>query len=254
LAGIITKIAGVYALIRLVITVFGYNPALQNSLMVLGLLSIVIGALAALPQTNFKRMLAYSSISQVGYIILGLGCATPLAIAGAVFHFFNHATFKALLFTNAAAVEEQIGTSEMENLSGLSAKMPITGTTSAIALLSTAGIPPLSGFWSKFLIIWALWTAQQYFYAAAALLASLLTLAYFLNMQRKLFFGKLQSGLESIKEAKPLVASVALLLSAIIIAVGLLFPLILNNYILPADSTAIASHSLAAMHPRGDLK
>ncbi|MFA5875377.1 MAG: proton-conducting transporter membrane subunit [Candidatus Margulisiibacteriota bacterium] len=254
LAGIITKIAGVYALIRLVISVFGFNPALQNSLMLLGLISIFVGALAAIPQTNFKRMLAYSSISQIGYIILGLGCGSPLAIAGAIFHFFNHATFKALLFTNAAAVEEQTGTSEMENLSGLGAKMPITGTTSVIALLSTAGIPPLSGFWSKFIIIWALWGAQQYFYAAAALLASLLTLAYFLNMQRKLFFGKLQNGLENIKEAKPLISFVAVLLAAIIIAVGLLFPLVLNRYILPANPTVIAVSNLTGISHTGELK
>jgi len=105
-----------------------------------GALSIVIGAFAALGQTNFKRMLAYSSISQVGYIILALGCGTKLALAGAAFHLFNHAIFKSLLFVNAASVENRLGTVDMDKMGGLSSRMPVTGTTSVVALLSTAGI------------------------------------------------------------------------------------------------------------------
>ena len=111
----------------------------------------------ALVQKDFKRMLAYSSISQIGYIILSLGTGTALGIAGAVFHLFNHAIFKAGLFANAAAVEEVTGTRDMDRLGGLSSKMPVTGFTSLVSSLSTAGIPPLSGFWSKLVIDSALW-------------------------------------------------------------------------------------------------
>ena len=226
LAGIITKVSGVYVLMRLVISVFGLMPDLQNLLMFVGALSIVVGALAALTQSNFKRMLAYSSISQVGYIILALGCQTPLALFGAAFHIFNHATFKSLLFVNAAAVEKQTGTLDIDKMGGLSSKMPVTGASSVIAVLSTAGIPPLSGFWSKLIIILALWNSGKFAYATIALLASILTLAYFLTLQRKVFFGKIAHGLENIKEVELGLVIPQVILAVLIIGVGLIFPLV----------------------------
>lgn len=236
LAGIVTKISGVYILIRLMLSVFGFSAPLQNILMLAGIASILVGALAALVQSNFKRMLAYSSISQVGYIILGLGCGTPLAIAGAVLHFFNHATFKALLFTNAAALEQRLDSVDMDNMGGVAQKMPITGFTSVIAFLSTAGIPPLSGFWSKFMIVLALWTAGNHLFASIALLASILTAAYFLSMQRRVFFGKINPNLGSIKEATLGLTIPMLLLSAIIIGIGLCFPFVIGKFVLAFGS------------------
>ena len=228
LAGIVTKVAGVYTIMRLVVSIFN-SRIMNNVLMILGIISIVVGALAAIGQKDFKRMLAYSSISQVGYIILGIGIGSYPALIGAILHFFNHATFKSLLFVNSATVEKQTGTRDIDKLGGMSSKMPITGWTSVIAFLSTAGIPPLSGFWSKFIIILACWLAGPQFqvYAIIALLASLLTLAYFLILQRKVFFGKLAAGLEDIKEGNFLASLPAIILSAIIVAVGLLFPLLL---------------------------
>jgi multicomponent Na+:H+ antiporter subunit D len=236
LAGIVTKTTGIYTLLRLVTSVFGFTPQVQTVLLFVGALSIVVGALAALGQKDFKRMLAFSSISQMGYIILSLGTGTPLGIAGAVFHLFNHAIFKTQLFVNAAAVEEQTGTRDMDRMGGLSARMPVTGTTSIIAFLSTAGIPPLSGFWSKLIIIIALWTAGYYFYAVVAVLASLITLAYFLSMQRKVFFGKLVEEFKDIKEANAGILVPAVILALITVAVGIFFPYILNTFILPIRS------------------
>jgi len=227
LAGIVTKVAGVYVVIRLEGSVFAGLAAPGRAFMILGALSIVVGAFAAIGQKNMKRMLAYSSISQVGYIILAAGLGTPLALIGALLHFFNHATFKSLLFVNAASVEEQCGTSDMENLGGLSEKMKITGWTSVIGFLSTAGIPPLSGFWSKLLIIMALAAAGQWFYAALALLASIVTLGYFLVLQHKVFFGLLREGLEEIRESRISLSSVSIALAALTIAVGVLFPVAL---------------------------
>jgi multicomponent Na+:H+ antiporter subunit D len=228
LAGIITKVAGVYTIFTLFDRVFSRQPLIGTVLMVLGSVSIVAGALAALGQKDFKRMLAYSSISQVGYIILGIGIGTPLAFLGAILHFFNHATFKSLLFVNAAAVEVQTGTRNMDELGGLAGRMPITGGSSAVAFLSAAGIPPLSGFWSKLLIIVAAWNAALYGYAVIALLASLLTLAYFLVLQRNVFFGKIAVGLENVKEACAGIKLAEIILSLIIIAVGVAFPFILQ--------------------------
>lgn len=227
LAGIVTKISGVYAVIKLatLLRFFdGRAAVLSEMVMFLGLLSIVVGALAALRQTDLKRMLAFSSVSQVGYIVLAAGLGTPLAIMGAIFHLFNHATFKTVLFLNSASVEKSSGTTDMDKLGGLEHTMPWTSWTSVIALLSTAGVPPLSGFWSKLLIILALWEAGLHGYAVTALLFSVVTLAYFMIMQRKVFFGKKSPAAQNSPEVSaPLLAPVVLM-SAIIVALGLLFP------------------------------
>ncbi|MCX5782264.1 MAG: proton-conducting transporter membrane subunit [Elusimicrobia bacterium] len=236
LAGIVTKITGIYTLMRLIISVFGFSPTLQNLLLIVGALSILFGAFSALGQKDFKRMLAYSSISQMGYIIISLGTGTPLGIAGAVFHFFNHAIFKSQLFINSAALEEQTGTRNMDELGGLQSKMPVTSATSLIAFLSTAGIPPLAGFWSKLIIIIALWNSNHKIYALIAILAGVITLAYFLSMNHRVFFGILLEKLENIKEAKPGILFPAVLLTIITILVGLFFPFILNTFILPVQS------------------
>lgn len=227
LAGIVTKISGVYAIVKLatLLRFFdGRAQALSEMLMFLGLLSIAVGALAALKQKDFKRMLAFSSISQVGYIVLAAGLGTPLAIMGAVFHLFNHATFKTVLFLNSASLEKSAGTTDMEKLGGLEHSMPWTSWTSVIALLSTAGVPPLSGFWSKLLIILALWESGLKTYAVLALLFSIVTLAYFMIMQKKVFFGKKTAAAESSPEVSAPLLAPAVLMSAVIVALGLLFP------------------------------
>jgi len=233
LAGIITKTVGIYTLIRLVSLVFGFDSAARNVLLALGALSIVGGALAALGQNDFKRMLSYSSISQVGYIIIGLGCGSLLGVAGAVFHLFNHSIFKSLLFVNSAAVESQAKTRDMDKICGLAEKMPLTATTSVIATLSAAGVPPFAGFWSKFLIILALWILGYHAYAIIAILASVLTLSYLLTMQRKIFLGKLTSELSNIREAGFGFGFASLILSFIIVGVGLVFPFIINSFLVP---------------------
>ena len=233
LAGIVTKTTGVYTLIRIVSQVFGFSGVVQTTLLVIGAITILVGALACLGQRDFKRMLAYSSISQVGYIILSLGTGTELGLAGAVFHLFNHSIFKSLLFVNAAAVEQQTGTRDMSTMGGLSNRMPITGWTSVVAFLSTAGIPPLSGFWSKLVIVIALWQSGHYNYAALAIVASVITLAYFLVMQRKVFFGNVGEGMEGIKEAGMSLIIPSIILAVITIGVGVFFPFLISTIILP---------------------
>lgn len=230
LAGIVTKVAGVYTIMRLAGEVFNNIPFVNTVLMAFGTLSIVIGALAAIGQKDFKRILAYSSISQIGYIILATGIGTPLAFAGALLHFFNHASFKSLLFVNSTAVELQTGTREIDKLGGLAGRMPITGGTSIVAFFSTMGMPPLAGFWSKLIIILAAWSGGYYIYSVIALLASILTLGYFLILQRKVFFGKLAAGLENIKEANFGLSFPAILLAAITIILGLAFPFIIYYF------------------------
>jgi proton-translocating NADH-quinone oxidoreductase chain M len=233
LAGIVTKASGLYGLIRLAHDVFPPSESLNGALLLLGAVTIIVGALAALNQTDMKRLLAYSSISQMGYIILGLGTGSPVGIAGAVFHLFNHGIFKGLLFTNSAALEQRTGTTDMTRMGGLSKRMPVTGVTSVIATLSTAGVPPFSGFWSKLLIIVALWQTGNHAYAIIALGFSVVTLAYLLAMQRKVFFGKVAEGMEQVCEATPGLVVGAIILAIITTGIGVLAPFLFKTFLLP---------------------
>ncbi|MDD5687389.1 MAG: proton-conducting transporter membrane subunit [Elusimicrobia bacterium] len=236
LSGIVIKVSGIYPLIRILSITGGGGDQVKNILLFIGAVSIVVGALAALGQSDIKRMLAFSSVSQMGYIVLSLGTGTVLGLAGAVFHMLNHAIFKSQLFANSAAVEKQTGTRNMDKLGGLATKMPITGGSSIVAMLSISGIPPLSGFWSKLLIIIALWQSAHYSYAFIAVISSVITLAYFLSLQRKVFFGKVAPGLENVKEAKLGLVLPVIILALLTIFIGIFFPLVLNKLILPIES------------------
>jgi multicomponent Na+:H+ antiporter subunit D len=169
-------------------------------------------------------MLAFSSVSQIGYIVLAAGLGTPLAVMGAVFHLINHATFKTVLFLNSASLERTAGTTDMNKLGGMEHAMPWTSWSSVIALLSTAGVPPLSGFWSKLIIILALWESGLKVYAVLALLFSIVTLAYFMMMQKKVFFGVKKPAAETASEVPAPMLAPVLAMSALIVALGLMFP------------------------------
>lgn len=200
LSGVLIKSLGIYALCRIFYNVIGVSPTISSILMFLGALSMVAGVLLAIGQWDFKRLLAYHSISQVGYIVLGIGLGTPLGILGGLFHLFNHSVFKSLLFLNSGAVEYSTGTRDLQNMGGLASRMPVTGTTTLVASISIAGIPPFNGFWSKLIIIIALVQDGRFVYAFLAVLASILTLASFMKVMKYAFFGKLRENLSRIKE------------------------------------------------------
>jgi multicomponent Na+:H+ antiporter subunit D len=229
LAGIVTKVSGIYALVRLVHDVIGLDPSLSNVFLAVGSISIIVGAVAAMTQSDLKRVLAYSSISQVGYIVIALGAGTELGIVAATFHLFNHAIFKSLLFVDSASVESSIGTTDMNRMGGLGAKMPWTGATTSIGMMSAAGIPPFSGFWSKLLIILALWKAEHEGFAVLAVLSSVLTLGYFMVVQYRAFFGKPAPSVAEAKESGPGFIVPALVFAFITVATGAFFPLIENS-------------------------
>lgn len=227
LAGCVNKAAGAYGLIRIVGLIFTDLPEINLILALLGLVSILVGAFTAYRQTNLKRMLAYSSVSQMGYILMGV-CAGPLGVVGAVLHTLNHTIFKSTLFVNVSAIKSRTGTLAIDDLGGLQSRMPVTGTTSILAFLSTAGIPPLSGFWSKLIIIIAVWQNVHPVCAGIALFASILTAVYFLRMQGGVFFGDLKKGLENIKEAAGNYITGEIILTAITVGLGIGFPWLLK--------------------------
>ncbi len=235
LSGILIKILGIYALIRIFFCVFGAPPIIFHIFLVLGGLSMLIGVLLALGQWDFKRLLAYHSISQLGYVMVGIGLGTPLGFLGGIFHLVNHSVFKSLLFFNSGAIEYTAHTRQLKEMGGLREKMPVTGTTCAIASFSIAGLPPFNGFWSKLIIVVACLQAGQLFYAILAIVVSILTLASFLKVQRYAFFGKLPRRLESIRERKGLMAFSMIVMAVLCVGLGLLLiPSVAKLVLMPA--------------------
>jgi multicomponent Na+:H+ antiporter subunit D len=219
LSGVLIKSLGVYAICRIFYNVIGVNQNISEILLFFGALSMVAGGLLALGQWDFKRLLAYSSISQIGYIILGIALGTPLGILGGLFHLFNHSIFKSLLFLNSGAVEYATGTRDLKEMGGLASKMPVTGTTGLLGSMSIAGIPPFGGFWSKLLIIIALVQAGKTGYAFWAVLISILTLAMYTKVIRYAFFGKLREKWRGIKEV-PFFMKLSMVTLALICVTG----------------------------------
>jgi multicomponent Na+:H+ antiporter subunit D len=213
----------------------------------LGTLSMVVGVFLAIGQWDIKRLLAYHSISQMGYVVMSVGIgmilisqgAKPeiasLAIAGGLFHLVNHAAFKGLLFLNAGAIEYTIGTRDLKEMGGLAKAMPITSATSFVASMSISGIPPFNGFFSKLIIIIAAIMAKFYLLAVLAVIVSIITLASFLKFQRYAFFNKSDNKNPSIKEVPfPMVFSMVVLSIICVLLSLLVIPEIREAILTPA--------------------
>jgi len=202
LSGVLIKAVGVYALLRLFFNMFALTYEISLVITVIGTLSMVIGVFLAIGQWDLKRLLAYHSISQMGYVVMAVGMGmilmvqggersvAALAIAGGLFHMINHAVFKGLLFLNAGAIEYVTGTRNLKMMGGLFKSLPVTTTTSLGASLSISGIPPFNGFFSKLIIIVAAVKGGFYLLAILAVLVSIVTLASFMKFQRYAFFNK----------------------------------------------------------------
>ena len=213
LSGVLIKAIGIYVLARLAFNVFGITGNELSLLRWLGLLSMVAGGLLAVGQKDIKRLFAYSSISQVGFMVLGLGLGTPLGLVGGLYHLVNHAFFKSLLFLNAGAVEYATGTRKLAKLGGLNRQLPVTAATSLVGSMSIAGVPPFNGFWSKLIIVLACIEAGYYGFAVAAVLVSIVTLAYQLKVQRMAFFAVLPETLKGLRREPPMMAIAMILLA-----------------------------------------
>ncbi|MBU1694805.1 MAG: NADH/ubiquinone/plastoquinone (complex I) [Verrucomicrobia bacterium] len=224
LSGVLIKAIGVYVLARLLFNVFGITDNLLQLLRWAGVLSMVVGGLLAIGQWDIKRLFAYSSISQVGYIVLGLGLGTPLGLVGGLYHLVNHSIFKSLLFLNAGAVEYATGERDMRKLGGLNKVMPLTGGTSLVGSMAIAGIPPFNGFWSKLIIVLACVQSGHYALAVTAVVMSLVTLSFQLKVQRYVFFGSVRAGLDRLQQIPGLMAAPMLILA--VLCVGMAFLII----------------------------
>jgi multicomponent Na+:H+ antiporter subunit D len=190
LSGIFIKITGFYLLIRIVSNIFIMFPESKVILIGLGLVSMIYGAIMAIEQNDIKRIYAYSSISQMGYCVLSLGIGGYWGYLGAILHFIFHSLSKSLLFLNSGIIEYKYGTTKIEKLNNLVEEMPYTSTTGFIGMLSLAGIPPFGCFWSKIIIIIGAIMSHYYGISFICVIVSIITLGYFLKLQRNIFYSK----------------------------------------------------------------
>ncbi|MDD2706510.1 MAG: proton-conducting transporter membrane subunit [Verrucomicrobiae bacterium] len=210
------KLLGIYFLARICLDIFKLPSAPDNwachFLMILGAVTILIAVMMALIQKDYKRLLAYHAISQVGYMILGIGTAVYAGIIGGIFHMLNHALYKSCLFLSGGSVERQAGTTDLKKLGGLKAQMPLTFICFAVAAASISGVPPFNGFYSKELVYDGA-LSRHVLYYVAAVLGSFLTAASFLKLGHAVYFGKLAEENKKVKEAPA-----AMLIPMIVIA------------------------------------
>lgn len=238
------KLLGIYFLAKLTLNIFviEVNSAMSQFLLVIGAVTIIAAVMMALIQHNMKRLLSYHAVSQVGYMVLGLGTANPIGIAGGLFHMLNHSIYKSTLFLSAGAVEKETGTTDLDSLGGLAKAMPVSFACCLIASLAISGVPPFNGFVSKWMIyqgiiemgsthnpLWVVWLA-------AAMFGSALTLASFMKLLHAVFLG--QEGLRKSARIKEVGASMwvpMVILASLCVIFGIFaFSIPLKVFILPA--------------------
>jgi multicomponent Na+:H+ antiporter subunit D len=192
IAPVMTK-AAAFAMFRMIVSVFPSDylsdeVPVGTALIGLGLIGMIVGAVVAASQTDYRRMLAYSSISQLGMIGVALGLATPLALAVALLHMANHAVMKACLFLVAVNVRFRTGSNDVDAMAGLGRTMPVTMGAWNLAALAMIGVPPFAGFFSKVYLAQAGIEDDNWLVVAMVLVASLATAAYLVRVVERAYF------------------------------------------------------------------
>lgn len=204
LAATATKVA-VYVMLRVIFTIFGFSeiaatPA-DEIFLVLCVGGILIMSFYAIYQTDSKRLLAYSSVAQIGYMMLGVGLGSMLGLTATLVHLFNHALMKGALFMAIGAIVYQIGSSQIKDFAGLGKRMPWTFGAIIIGGLSLIGVPGTAGFVSKWYLVLAAIEAQSWLLVIVVLVGSLLAVAYVWKLVEVLYFQDGEAGTTEVKEA-----------------------------------------------------
>ena len=248
ISGVLTK-SGIYGLIRLTYFLFQTMElgTFQFLLVFIGSVSMFVCVTMALAQHDFKRLLAFHSISQIGYVLAAVGLCTGLGISAGLYHAMNHTLFKGLLFLCAGAVLHQTGTTNLDELGGLSKKMPWTCALFLVGAFSISGLPPFNGFASKWMIYQAAYQKASetgnigfLLVTVIALLTSVLTLASFVKVSQSVFFGKLPPKYEGIKEVKGGMIFAMCIFAVLCVVTGL-FPNLVGKYLTEPAARAVFS-------------
>ncbi len=250
----IDKLLGIYLLARLSLDIFSIGPGMQLLLMTIGAVTIIGAVLMALVQHDLKVLLSYHAISQVGYMVLGIGTGVPIGIAGGLFHMLNHAIYKSCLFLTAGSIEKQAGTTEISKLGGLARAMPITFAACAVAAFAISGVPPFNGFVSKWMVysglveLGARGMSSYWIFLVAALFGSALTLASFVKVLYSAFLGQRPSSLANVREAPWPMAVPMLFLAALCIFFGVWAKFPIDRFINPIVHGSVATAASGALN------
>ena len=247
ISGVLTK-CGVYGIIRLCYCLYQNmdQPFVQYFVTGVGVISMFVCVTMAFNQHNFKRLLAFHSISQVGYVITVIGLGSALGMSAGLFHAMNHTIFKGLLFLTAGAVQHATGSLDLDELGGLSKKIPGTCALFLIGAASISGLPPFNGFASKWMIYQATFqkageTGNFFFVVVcvAALITSVLTLASFIKLAQSVFFGQLNPKFANTKEVSLGMRIPMWILAALCILPGLFPDQVQQCLLTPATQAAM---------------
>ncbi len=187
-AGIVVK-AGVYGLIRIIFTLFDIDGAF-DFLIIAGLITMIIAEFSAVKQTNLKRMLAYSSIGQMGLVLIAFGIGTKEAVFAALFLMFNHAVIKSLLFMTGSILMYNSKEKTISSLNGFAKKLPFVSILFSIGAFAIVGLPPFSGFWSKLYVLTAAADEKMIMLIIAILAVSIIEIVYYFRVVSKLYFAE----------------------------------------------------------------
>jgi formate hydrogenlyase subunit 3/multisubunit Na+/H+ antiporter MnhD subunit len=206
-----------------------YEPALfQLPMAILAFATMTLGNLLALRQDDLKRMLAYSSIAQIGYMLIGVSSGIAYGLMGTFLHVFNHAFMKGTAFLAVGSIDHETGTRDINKLKGVGRKMPFTTFSILIAFLGLAGVPGTSGFISKFVLFSSSIGVGYILLAIFGVLNSTLSVAYYARVIMALL-GEAPEDAVDAKEAPPLMVTVTLVMALVVLVFGL-FPETMTNY------------------------
>jgi len=241
LSGIAIEV-GLYAVARVIFTIFGAS-SIFLFLALLGILTLLVGEMCAFSQSNIKRMLAYSSIGQIGLILFALAIATSYGVTGGLFQLISHTLAKALLFLAAGYMIYHVGSLDISALEGIGKKMPLTCLAFTVGAFSLVGLPPFIGFPSKFLIVRAaLATNEMYFCVliGLALLGTVIEGAYFFRVVQVLYF-KGEKPNPEIKDA-PITALIPMFIIVTLIIIIGIYPKLVTD-VLNSAATELLSRT-----------
>jgi len=236
-----TKV-GAYVLVRMILSVFLPEYLVERlpaALIIgwLGVTGIIAGSVMAIAQRDFRRMLAYSSVAQIGYVAMGIGLANPLALIGGLLHILNHAFMKACLFQVAGGIRYRTGQWEISRFAGLGRRQPWTMAAFTVAALSMVGIPPAAGFFSKWYLILGSMGAGNWAFVAVIVASSLLNAVYFFKVLEKVYASPAAGeAVEQATEPPKEMLIPILILAAGIIVLGLANVLIVNYVLEPVTA------------------
>jgi len=245
LAATATKVS-IYVLIRIMFSVFTIDFArevvpISEILLALSAAAMIIGPLLAIGQKDLKRMLAYSSVGQIGYIIMGLALLNQTGMTGSLLHILNHALMKGTLFLVVGALVYQAGITQIEDLKGMGKRMPFSMAAFTIASLSMVGIPLTAGFVSKWYLVMGGLQAGRWYLVPVILISSLLTAVYFWRVLENIYFKKEESPKTFVQGEAPLqMVLPTLLVSALCIVFGIFA-------FVPLSITELAGKTLMGM-------